>query len=179
MADKQKIKRKAKEAKLSRSRAMEMLSYDPVSGGFTWRCSPSHNAPVGSCAGCLSPTGYRIIRFKDVGGVHAHRLAWLIFHGAWPEDQIDHINGIKDDNRIANLRDVSPAKNQQNRRDALPNNRLGVLGVSPRKGKYRARITVQGRVLELGKFGTLEQARDAYLAAKARYHPTSPIAEGR
>lgn len=59
------------------------------------------------------PVGYRYISFRG-RHYYAHRLAWLIVKGEWPKNHIDHINGVKDDNRIANLRDVSSAENHRN-----------------------------------------------------------------
>ncbi|HBC5385607.1 TPA: HNH endonuclease [Citrobacter koseri] len=97
----------------------EALVYDHDSGLFTWRVRPvshfrskkawnqSNSHFAGKVAGSKDPKhGY--IRIKLCGKNHkAHRLAWLYVHEHWPEGEIDHVNGIRDDNRIGNLRDVS------------------------------------------------------------------------
>lgn len=170
--------RKAKEARLTRERLLQFLTYDPDTGVFRRVFDGTKGMRAGDVAGGVNPNGYWVIRIDGVS-YSAHRLAWLYVYGEWPDQQVDHTNAVKDDNRIANLRDLSPSANQQNRKTPLPNNKLGVLGVSPRKGKFRARITVEGRVIELGKFATLEKAESAYLQAKQQMHPTSPVAEGR
>ena len=170
--------RKAKEAKLTRSRLIELLSYEPETGLFRWRTAASPRVKDGKVAGCAMPSGYIVIRI-DGTGFSAHRLAWLYVYGRWPDEQIDHINALRADNRIANLRDVTPSGNQGNRRHPFTNNKLGVLGVRCRYGRYHAVIGLNNKLIELGIFDTAEEASAAYLAAKAIYHPTSPIAEGR
>lgn len=95
---------------LSAESLREVLDYCPDSGEFTWKVYRGRCAKVGSKAGTLKPTGYvAIILFGKWYG--AHRLAWLHVHGAWPNGDIDHINGCPSDNRIANLRDVSKNMN--------------------------------------------------------------------
>ena len=88
-----------------------------------------------------------------------HRLAWAIYYGEWPKDQIDHINGIRGDNRIANLRSVSNQENSKNRRRSS-NNTSGYMGVSFHKGsrKWQSYICVDGKFIFLGKFADKEDA---------------------
>lgn len=151
----------------------ELLDYDPESGRFTWRVAlPGQKA--GSPAGCLDSYGYVVIRI-DGANRKAHRLAWLIAYGEWPDDQIDHINGDRSDNRIANLRSLTNQGNQQNRRTAHRGNSSGLLGVSPKRGKWRAQIKVDGKKRHLGLFDTPEAAHAAYLEAKRKLHPTCSI----
>lgn len=97
---------------------------------------------------------------------------WLIVHGTLPEDEIDHVNGIKDDNRMENLRTVDHQTNMQNLRKALSTNKLGLLGVQARCDgkKWCARIIANGAQHHLGSFDTPELAHEAYLAAKRRLH---------
>jgi hypothetical protein len=99
----------------------------------------------------------------------AHRLAWLYMTGEWP-GEVDHINGKKDDNRWANLRDISHAANSQNVRVAQVNNRCGVLGVKPLRDKFQARICVARKTIHLGTFLTTSEAHAAYVAAKRELH---------
>jgi len=107
----------------------------------------------------------------------AHRLAWLYVHGVMPKKNIDHINGVKTDNRIENLRDVAQSVNLQNLQRARKNRKSSrLLGVShSNRGTclarpYRARIVVDGRELSLGTFATEQEAHQAYLAAKRIHH---------
>lgn len=140
------------------------LNYDPQTGVFTRRIRTSNRIKVGDVAGSTDSKGYRQIR---VGGrLHlAHRLAWLHVHGDWPASELDHVNGERDDNRIANLREVSREANMQNRHRAIGS--AGLLGVTPRKhGRYEARITVNGVAHCLGYFATAEDAHDAYQRAR-------------
>jgi HNH endonuclease len=106
------------------------------------------------------------------GEYKAHRLAWLITRGSWPIDQLDHINGIRDDNRLANLREASNLLNQQNQRLPRSNNKSGYLGVSwcSSRESFEARIRSQGKRLFLGYFSVADEAHAAYLQAKRLLH---------
>lgn len=99
----------------------------------------------------------------------AHRLAWLYMHGELPDKSIDHINGLKTDNRIANLRLATNAQQKQNRPRNL-NNSSGYKGVARAETKWRARINANGRHYYLGRFDTPEDAHNAYVAAAHRLH---------
>lgn len=156
---------------LSAARLRELLSYDPETGVFTWRVSrKSGTAVAGAVAGTISDRGYVCIKIFG-RKYRAHRLAWLHVHGLWPEYDVDHRNRVRHDNRIANLRAVTKAVNQQNRSDAHRNNKVGVLGVQRRRARYVARIQVGGDKKYLGSFKTIEAAQGAYLAAKQVVHP--------
>lgn len=111
---------------LTAERLRELLSYDPETGIFR-RVATRRQVKSGDIAGSDDGKGYWRIRVN--GEKHrAHRLAWLYVNGAWPIDQLDHINGDKLDNRICNLREATNSENQQNR--SLPkSNTSGRLGV--------------------------------------------------
>lgn len=145
----------------------ETLAYDPATGHFTWLAKTGKRAVVGRRAGWQSKDGYA--RICVHGEEHqAHRLAWLYVHGDWPMQDIDHINGDRADNRIANLRDVSRSVNLQNRR-AAGQTRTGVLGVSANGTGFKAEIKSDRR-MHLGTFPTTAAASAAYLAAKRQHH---------
>lgn len=150
------------------------LSYNSQTGEFTWlrRERMARRAMPGDRAGTVNSHGYVVITIA--GAKHkAHRLAWRMFYGVEPAGQIDHINGDRADNRIANLRVVSHAVNVHNRRSANRNSKTGLLGVSPRKRGYVATISAEGQKHGLGTFATLEAAHAAYQAGKARLHPNA------
>ncbi|WP_082492943.1 HNH endonuclease signature motif containing protein [Acidovorax sp. Leaf160] len=102
-------------------------------------------------------------------------MAWLYVNGAWPDGQIDHINGNRADNRIANLRVCSNADNGQNR-GVNANNRSGSPGVSfhSKAQKWQAHIGIQGVRHALGFFASKEDAAAAYVEAKAQLHQFNP-----
>lgn len=90
--------------------------------------------------------------------------------GHWPTYQIDHINGDRSDNRLANLRDVSATVNAQNQRKAYANNRAGLLGAHRAGKRYVARIRMPQARIFLGGFASAEEAHAAYVAAKRLLH---------
>lgn len=156
--------------RLTAEQAREWLDYNPTTGALTWRVTRSRLAQAGDPAGHLKKSGYVqvIIRGKAYA---AHRLAWLITHGSWPENDIDHCNGVGFDNRIVNLRDVTTRVNTENRRIAATTSKTGLLGVSPRAdGQFLAQIQVNGKKRHLGLFPTAEQGHAAYLDAKRKFH---------
>ena len=141
----------------------ELVSYDSATGEFRWRVKVS-NVHAGTIAGSLKVSGYRAL-MVDRTLYYAHRLAWLYTYGKWPKDQIDHINGERDDNRLANLREATHAQNGRN----IPwntRNKSGFRGVSwaVRRGKRHAQINITGAVRSLGYFTTPEAASAAYEA---------------
>lgn len=98
---------------LTAERLRAALDYDPATGLFRWIERPNQKIIVGSIAGHVGRKGYIYVTI-DKRKYAAHRLAWLYVNGEWPKEQIDHINRVKDDNRISNLRDVSDAENKLN-----------------------------------------------------------------
>lgn len=156
-------------AVLTAERLRSLMHYDPETGAFE-RIKPLQGNAAGPLNGYVDVFGYVILKV-DYKNRKAHRLAWLYVHGEWPLGVIDHINGVKTDNRIANLRDATYAINSQNVLASPKNNRLGLRGVTSRHGgKYAASIMAQGVRHHLGLFTTPEAAASAYLAAKKRLH---------
>ncbi|TIW28719.1 MAG: HNH endonuclease [Mesorhizobium sp.] len=152
---------------ISQSRLQELLSYDPDTGIFRWL--PGTKL-AGAIAGSRAVLGYWVIGVADKS-YKAHRLAHLYMTGAFPTDQIDHINGNREDNRWVNLR---PATNTENARNASvgKNNTSGFKGVSYHKdtGKYQARIMVDRQLIHLGIYDTAEDAHAVYSAAAKDLH---------
>jgi hypothetical protein len=162
--------------KLTAKYLREILNYDPRSGIFTWAIErrPSPFKP-GDRAGCIAAKGHIAIRI-DGWTYKAHRLAWLYMTGEWPKDQIDHMNGIPDDNRFENLRECNNAENCQNQ-GVRSNNTSGVHGVwwSKTHRKWQTRISVNMKSIHLGFFDSLEEAGAAYAKAKIKHHIDSPV----
>lgn len=98
----------------------------------------------------------------------AHRIVWVICTGRWPAEQIDHINGIRTDNRFDNLREVSNVENGRNQQ-LKASNTSGVNGVRQRGNRWLAEIVVDGARITLGSFHTQDAAAAARSAANARY----------
>lgn len=152
--------------KLTQDGVWNTLRYDTETGVFTWAVSPRQNVRAGAVAGMVNSQGYRVIKVRG-SGYMAHRLAWFFTNGVWPSDEIDHINGNRDDNRIANLREASRADNNRNvamRRD----NSSGRKGVTWHKGRWYAQIQRDGKKIYLGSFTDLDAAANAYRAAEIR-----------
>lgn len=145
-----------------------IYSYNPATGEIRRRIRTGQKGRAGEIAGFVHD-GYRRIRFMGKS-VAAHRLAWLMMYGCWPIGEIDHINGDRADNRIANLRDVDTSTNLENLRRARRDNKIGVLGVRERYGRFEARICVKGHAIQLGTFDSKQEASAAYLNAKRRMH---------
>lgn len=152
----------------------ESLDYDPETGVFIWKVNHGKCVP-GERAGSLNNFhGYESI---GVAGrrLLSHRLAWLYVYGEWPEDQIDHINRVRSDNRITNLRLATCSENLQNTKLRL-DNKSGHKGVIwfRRDSVWRAYITVNRVSQHLGYFPQINDAIAARKAAEAKYHPFAP-----
>lgn len=133
------------------------LRYDPTSGYLWWKVRGSRrqlNRPAGSPNG----SGYTKIGFHGKG-YKAHRIAWLLTTGRWPEGQIDHLDGNRSNNRIENLREVSGSDNSRNARMRFDNT-SGVSGVGWHKPskKWFARVYVNRNQKWLGYFDDKDKA---------------------
>jgi hypothetical protein len=153
---------------ITAERAREMLNYDPETGSVTRRVTV-RKAVAGTEAGFIDrSTGYRRIKI-DSRRYPAHRLIWLLVTGAWPEAEIDHINGDRADNRFCNLREATSAQNNANA-CMYANNKSGFKGVSWHKTsrKWVAIIRLNGKRCNLGYYDTRERAFIAYIFAAWR-----------
>jgi hypothetical protein len=149
----------------------EMLSYDAEAGIFSWKKNRKFIALAGFSNWKPDKKGYIKI-FIDGRLYFAHRLAWLYVYGEYPSMQIDHINGIRNDNRICNLRQVTPLENCHNSIAPRKNNTTGYAGVSFNKavGKYSAQIATKGIKTSLGFYENPLDAHKAYVRAKCDLH---------
>lgn len=157
-----------KESEISLDRIRELISYDPESGDFTWLVTTGKKVK-GDKAGGVSEHGY--CRVKLAGTKYmAHRLAWAFIYGVFPENEIDHINGIRSDNRKVNLREANRSTNIQNLNSSRKDNKLGVLGVHQIGVKFISQLQVMGVKVHYARHNTLEEAELAYKEAKDKYH---------
>lgn len=160
-------------AKLTQERLKELLHYDPDTGIFTWEVDRNNQIEAGNKAGTINNRGYQTIGID--GKVYkASRLAWLYIYGYFPENDIDHINRIRDDNRIENLRHVSRQCNMRNSK-IYNNNTSGVTGViwemtTLNSGKWRAYIQPDKKLIHLGYFDDLIDAATARWEAEKKYN---------
>lgn len=149
----------------------ELFSYDPETGEFIRLNDLKNGIKKGQIAGSSDKKGYIKIRVNGFT-YSAHRLAWLYMTGVDPHlKEIDHVNGIKSDNRFSNLRlatDFQNARNAKIRRD----NTSGFKGVSWHKGckKFTARIMIKKKHINLGVYDNAEDAYAAYCKASKMLH---------
>jgi hypothetical protein len=154
---------------INRSDLVSALSYDPDTGVFKWLDPDSNKYVPGGVAGTRNTKGYIQLWFKGGRGL-AHRLAWLYVYGEIPCGQIDHINGVRDDNRISNLRVVENQDNSKNRR-MRKDNKIGIQGVRMRgdASTWVASIAVDFKQVHLGSFPTLLDAACARKSAEIKH----------
>jgi hypothetical protein len=153
-----------------------VLDYDPSSGKFTWKVKVADKITVGSRAGTNRKDGYRQIKLFGKYYLE-HRLAWFWMKGEFLEHQVDHLNGVRDDNRWCNLREASPKENRQNT-VKQKRNKTGFLGVrkDPRLkiNPYQAHIGIGYGTKVLGNFATPEMAFEARLKAQKELYDFQP-----
>lgn len=138
-----------------------LFVYESDIGLLFWRVNRG-TAKIGAQAGTKNGNGYKQV--KIFGKIYfCHRLAWLHFYGKWPIKDIDHINRIKTDNRIVNLREVTHSENMRNR-GLLKTNKSGYQGVlwSKLMNRWRACICVNNKIKHIGFYETAEEAALAY-----------------
>ena len=152
---------------ITQTELKEKLHYNPDTGEFIWKKN-IRKILVGCIAGTIDRNKYRRININHQRYL-AHRLAWLYMTGDWPEEYIDHINHIRDDNRYINLRVANKNDNSRNAK-IRADNKCGYKGVSKEGNKYRAQICKDYKRINLGCFDTAEQAHAVYMnAAKTHF----------
>jgi hypothetical protein len=168
----------------------QLLRYDPETGLLMWLFRPRSMFDRDDTFGMWNTrfAGKPAFTAINNGGYHtgrihkisykAHRVVWALHHGAWPKDQIDHINGVRTDNRIINLRGVVQAENKKNQK-VHDTNISGHTGVRwfTQKSKWEAYINVNRKKVYLGLFDTLRDAVAARAAANIHYgfHPNHGV----
>lgn len=157
----------------------ECLEYCPETGILTWKDRPlshfAHQAAqvsfrtryAGKPAGTHGSQGYVVV-YLSGASYQAHRLIWCMYYGGWPENDIDHINLNKADNRISNLRDVPRSVNSLGRA-LYRSNSSGHVGVHFSQNRWMARIQVANQPIYLGLYREFDDAVAAYEKAKAHY----------
>ena len=160
----------------------ELLDYDPETGALTWRereekwfktgrAYSTWNSRYAGKSALSSNSGQGYLRGRILGHFRfAHRVAYAHFHGAWPSQEIDHINQDRSDNRIKNLREVSHSQNMRNQ-SRRSDNTSGYCGVhrDKKRGGWEARITIKGRYTHLGYFDSKTAAINARKEAELKY----------
>ena len=156
---------------LTYDRLREVLNYNPDTGLFTWIAKASSHITIGDTAGRITSGGYININIDRLPYA-AHRLAWLYTHKVWPTNSLDHINRIRNDNRLANLREATKAELAQNRK-LTPSNTSGVKGVHWMAGRrrWKASITLNGKLIHLGYTRLFEDAVALREEAEIKHHP--------
>jgi hypothetical protein len=155
---------------LTADRLRACLSYDAQTGEFR-RLLARGNCRVGEVAGTISGSGHRVIRV-DGRSYKAARLAWLHTFGEWPSPHIDHINGVRSDDRLRNLRPATPAQNSRNRQPHKTRTSGHLKGTYWHKAnrKWTAAIMVDGSQTYLGSFDCPAAAHLAYVVAADKFH---------
>lgn len=148
---------------ITQERLKEKFEYDPTTGVFTRKASQRRSSER---VGNLEANGYLRINI-DGKKYLAHRLAWLFVYGVLP-NELDHVDGQRAHNAIANLREVSRTENCFNRtkREGTTSSRKGV---SRCQGKWQAEIKVGDKRIYLGRFEDEDAAAFAYEEAAERY----------
>ena len=156
---------KEKEDNLTQSYLKQLLDYNPLTGLFVYKEGFRKGRKAGS-----NNNGYKTIQIKGIN-YQLHRLAWLYIHGDFPKQNIDHINRIKDDNRIENLRDVSTSVNARNC-NLRVDNTSGHKGVTKSicGNRWLANIKVDGKYRNLGRFKDIIDAIKARKEAELIYN---------
>ncbi|WP_052469430.1 HNH endonuclease [Pseudomonas massiliensis] len=146
----------------------ELLAYDSSAGVLRWKKDQGRGR-AGEPAGAVKAPGYIKIGLGGFGFL-AHRLIWEMHYGTLGDREIDHVNGIGTDNRLANLRIATRSENLCNTR-LRSDNTSGVKGLYRlRTGKWRAEIYLHGKRITFGPFETVEAGKSALAAKRTELH---------
>lgn len=154
---------------LTAERAKEIFYYDKETGILKRKTGGFLEYKYGDKVGAYNSNGYLITAVCN-STYRVHRIIWLIETGSFPKGSIDHINGVRDDNRWENLREVTVLENNKNSRKSKVNT-SGFVGVYKysQAGKWRAAITINNKSKHLGVFDNKEDAIKARKSANKKY----------
>jgi len=154
---------------LTQERLKELLSYCKETGLFT-RLVTAGGMKAGVVAGTMHSDGYVTVRVDNYI-YKAHRLAWFYEYGFFPPNEIDHINRVRDDNRITNLRLATKSENLRNR-PVFERSKSGIKGIyfNKRLKKWQAKLFVNKKIIHLGWHKDIDDAKKAYKLGSIKYH---------
>lgn len=148
-------------------RLKSVVHYDPVIGIFLWKERTANRVHYGDFA--LSKDAYGYYKFMvDGHSSPVHRAAWFYMTGEWPKNDIDHINGIRSDNRFCNLRQAERYQNLRNMRSRGGTSKFKGVSFDPARGKWKAQIQIMGKNKYIGRYASEEEAAIAYNECAAR-----------
>ena len=161
--------------------ALELFRYDYETGVLYWRWRVNSRVPKTLEAGTQrKSSGYLYVQVH--GRLYpVHRIVMLMCYGFYGEGlEVDHINHVRNDNRLVNLRFVTHGENMRNK-SVSSKSTTGVTGVDFSKAhkKYRARIRVNREFIHLGYFDTLEEAAAARAEANLKFNFNNNHGKGR
>jgi hypothetical protein len=154
---------------INQARLKELYVYDNETGIFTAKVKTKKH-DENDIAGWYETKGYLNITI-DGKSYKAHRLAWLYVYGCMPSHQIDHINHVRDDNRLCNLREATHTENMQNSTGKrLKNGFPKGAWWDKRKQKWKTTCQVDGIVHQLGFYESQEEALKVYREFAKNHH---------
>lgn len=161
---------------MTAERLRKVLNYNPHTGQFTWLVRTARRIHIGDSPNCKNRDGYIQVSIDNKRYL-VHRLVWLYVYDEWPLFQLDHVNGIRDDNRLCNLRSVTNSQNQQNRRGARCDSRTNVIGVTwvEKRQCWRAHLMLNRKYMLKSYHKKIEDAIASRRQAELKYHPFSSI----
>ena len=153
--------------KISKINFNTIFQYE--AGHLYWKVKPCKKICIGDKAGTYHTAGYWHITINKKKYL-AHRLIFMMIHGYLPE-YIDHINRIKHDNRIENLRAATSSENQRNR-SAFYFSKSGIKNISWNKKAEAWRVSIRnaGKLLYLGQYKDIELAELIAFEARNKFH---------
>jgi hypothetical protein len=155
---------------LTQEKLKTLLSYDPDTGVLTWQSKPSRGIKVGRQAGTPTSQGYLALQINKKKML-VHRAIWFYVHGVWPPEEIDHINHVRDDNRLCNLRLANRLENSHNTQKH-EKNLSGHKGVAwhNRNKKWQVQMRFAGKNYYVGQFSDLQDAIQARLQTETKLY---------
>lgn len=151
------------------SELASLVGYAPETGALFWlpRNEPRFDTKLAwkPAFSQIDRSGYMCGRLRRIN-MKAHRVAWAVHHGNWPDGYMDHINGDRRDNRLSNLRVVSLAENGKNQRPRRNSSGEQCVNWFARDSKWWVKITINGRQTHVGYF---DEFADAVAARDAAY----------